>query len=419
MTEPTCTLVTRRTFLTGLGASVVLIACSGSDIAVLSPKERGGGLPVGSLGAPTDRVLVVVEMGGGNDGLSMVVPHGSDRYHDLRTSTRIENSIDLDGEIGLHPNLTGLADLYEAGEMAIVEGVGMPDPDLSHFTSMDRWWTGAAESTNRAGWLGRYLDGTVGFDDPLAGIVIGPGPTPAMLGDGSFTVAISDAGGLTPNVPDWIDDIDELMAMWKGFVPEAPTAVDLTPVQRAINASVDARDALSGALDPAPAGRTRPGRTGLTEQLRLAAQLIGSDVSPSVIYVHGFGDFDTHLEQTRRHGALMATLDEALTGFFGVLDANGQRDRVTVLTASEFGRRASDNGGGTDHGTANAQLVIGSSVRGGRYGESPSLTRLDSNSNLIHTVDFRSLYATVLDGWLETDHEAVLDGTFETLGLFT
>ena len=359
MTDPTCTLVTRRAFLTGLGATVALAACGGSNIAVLSPKERGGGLPTGSLGSRTDRVLVVVELGGGNDGLSMVVPHGSDPYHDLRRSTRIENPIDLDGEIGLHPNLHALAGMYGAGEVAIVEGVGMPNPDLSHFTSMDRWWTGTTDSVSRAGWLGRYLDGTVGFDDPLAGIVIGPGPTPAMLGDSSFTVAISDASGLTPDVPAWIDDVDELMAMWKGFVPEAPTMIDLSAVQRAIEASVEARESLGIALAP-PQRPSRGARgTDLSGQLEIAAQLIASDVSPSVIYVHGFGDFDTHLEQSRRHGDLMAALDEALAGFFDTVDSSGHRDRVTVLTTSEFGRRARDNGGGADHGTANAQLAIG------------------------------------------------------------
>ncbi len=418
MTDPSCNLVTRRTFLAGLGASVMLVACGGSQITVLSPKNRGAAPTVGSLGEPTDRVLVVIELGGGNDGLSMVVPHGNDRYHDLRTTTRVENPIDLDGEVGFHPNLTGLAGMYRAGEVAIVEGVGIPDPDLSHFTSMDRWWTGATDSTRRAGWLGRYLDGTVGYEDPLAGVVIGPGPTPAMLGDGSFTVAISDASGLTPNVPEWIDDVDELMAMWRGFVPEGPSAIDLTPIQRAIEASVNARDELGGALGSTSRRAGRPGRIDLTEQLRIAATLIASGVSPTVIYVHGFGDFDTHLEQPRRHGELMAALDEALQEFFRLLDAGGRRDRVTVLTASEFGRRARDNGGGTDHGTANAQLVIGSTVTGGRYGEAPSLTRLDANSNLIHTVDFRSLYATVLSNWLDADHETVLDGSFETLGLF-
>ena len=418
MTDDSCTLVTRRAFLTGLGATVALAACGGSNIVVLSPKEPGAGPPVGSLGRATDRTLVVVELGGGNDGLSMVVPHGSDRYHDLRRSTRIEHPIDLDGAIGLHPNLPVLADMYRTGDVAIVEGVGMPDPDLSHFTSMDRWWTGTTDSVSRAGWLGRYLDGTVGFEDPLAGIVIGPGPTPAMLGDGSFTVAISDASGLSPDVPEWIDDVDELMEMWKGFVPETPTAIDLSPVQRAIQASVEARHALQLALGPGERSTRRSRQNDLSEQLVLAAGLIASDIAPSVIYVHGFGDFDTHLEQTRRHGVLMAALDEALSAFFTVIDASGLGDRVTVLTTSEFGRRAGDNGGGTDHGTANVQFVIGAGVAGGRYGEPPSLTRLDANSNLVHTVDFRSLYASVLDGWLGSDHTQVLDGDFETLDLF-
>lgn len=418
MTDDSCTLITRRAFLTGLGATVALAACGGSNIVVLSPKERGAGPPIGSLGRPTDRTLVVVEMGGGNDGLSMVVPHGSARYHDLRRATRIENPIDLDGEIGFHPNLPGLADRYQAGDVAIIEGVGMPNPDLSHFTSMDRWWTGTTDSVSRAGWLGRYLDGTVGFEDPLAGIVIGPGPTPAMLGDGSFTVAISDASGLSPEVPEWIDDVDELMGMWKGFVPETPTAIDLSPVQRAIQASVEARDSLQLALGPGEPSTRRSRQNDLSEQLALAAGLIASDIAPSVIYVHGFGDFDTHLEQTRRHGDLMAALDGALSSFFTSIEASGLGDRVTVVTASEFGRRAADNGGGTDHGTANAQLVIGAGVTGGRYGEPPSLTRLDSNSNLVHTVDYRSLYASVLDGWLDSDHTQILDGDFETLDLF-
>ena len=153
MTTDGCTLVTRRTFLAGLGATVAIAACGGSNITVLSPKYRGSGMQMGSFGPPTERVLVVIELGGGNDGLSMVVPHASDRYHDLRRSTRIEEPIDLDGEIGLHPNLAGLADMYRNGDLAIVEGVGVPDPDLSHFTSMDRWWTAATDSVSRAGWL--------------------------------------------------------------------------------------------------------------------------------------------------------------------------------------------------------------------------------------------------------------------------
>ena len=418
MTDPNCTLVTRRTFLGALGSGVVLAACGGKTIALLSPEETVGAVPIESLGVATNRVLVVVELGGGNDGLSMVVPHGDDRYHDLRRSTRIENAIDLDGSIGFHPNLENLAARYGQGEVAIVEGVGMPDPDLSHFTSMDRWWTGAPTTSESAGWLGRYLDGTVGFDDPLAGIVIGPGPSRAMLGKASYTVAISDSTGLAPQVPDWIDNVDELVAMWGGFVPEDPTDIDLAPVQRAIEATVTARTELASVFGVGSASRSRRQPT-LTGQLELAAQLITSDRSPTVVYIHGYGDFDTHRDQVRRHGQLMAELDQALSGFFATLESAGHADRVTVLTASEFGRRAGDNGSGTDHGTVNAQLVIGAGVNGGRHGEPPSLTKLDTNSNLIHTVDYRSLYATLLSDWLESDSDEILDGAFERLPLLS
>lgn len=365
----------------------------------------------------TDRVLVVVELGGGNDGLSMVVPHANDKYHDLRRTTNIDNPIDLDGSIGFHPNMEGLASRYDSGQVAIVEGVGVPNPDLSHFTSMDRWWTGAPDSSDSAGWLGKYLDGTVGFTDPLAGVVIGPGPSPAMLGKASHTVAISDSSGLNPQVPDWIDDVDELVAMWSGFVPEDPSSIDLGPVQRAIEATVSARTELEVALGDGARRQSRRA-PGLTEQLQLAAQLIDSGSSPTVIYIHGFGDFDTHRDQTQRHGQLMGQLDTAVSTFLDTLEESGDADRVTILTASEFGRRASDNGSGTDHGTANAQLIIGPNVRGGRYGEAPSLAKLDRNSNLIHTVDYRSLYTTLLTDWLESDAGEVLAGSFEKLPIF-
>ena len=417
MTETTCPLITRRNFLTGLGSSVLLAACGGKTISLLGPQDTAGAVPVGGLGAMTDRVLVVVELGGGNDGLSMVVPHANDKYHDLRRTTNIDNPIDLDGSIGFHPNMEGLASRYDSGQVAIVEGVGVPNPDLSHFTSMDRWWTGAPDSSDSAGWLGKYLDGTVGFTDPLAGVVIGPGPSPAMLGKASHTVAISDSSGLNPQVPDWIDDVDELVAMWSGFVPEDPSSIDLGPVQRAIEATVSARTELEVALGDGARRQSRRA-PGLTEQLQLAAQLIDSGSSPTVIYIHGFGDFDTHRDQTQRHGQLMGQLDTAVSTFLDTLEESGDADRVTILTASEFGRRASDNGSGTDHGTANAQLIIGPNVRGGRYGEAPSLAKLDRNSNLIHTVDYRSLYTTLLTDWLESDAGEVLAGSFEKLPIF-
>ena len=163
------------------------------------------------------RTLVVVELGGGNDGLNTVVPHADPAYRRLRPTLGVNDPIDLDGQVGFDPNLAKLAARYRAGQVAIVEGIGYPDPDLSHFASMavlvERGSRAADVST---GWLGRYLDGTVGFDDPLAGVVIGTGPSPALLGDHSFATTIADTTGLQPRLPAWVDRPADLV---RGVVP--------------------------------------------------------------------------------------------------------------------------------------------------------------------------------------------------------
>lgn len=420
MREEICELVTRRQFITGLGSTMVLVACSGRSVSMFQPDptsilvDTTTSIPAGSLGAPTDRTLVVIEMGGGNDGLNMVVPHGMDSYFDLRRNIGVEAPIDLDGQVGLHPALAHVASEYESGRVALVEGVGIPDPDLSHFVSMASWWTGKPDSSDGTGWVGRYLDGTVGYTAPLAGIAIGPGPSRALLGNSSYAVAIRDETGLNPELPGWIDTSDELVGMWAGFAPGG--AVNETdPVRQAIGTAVAARDELALALEGTSRARTR--RPTLHNEMLLAARLIKSGIGPTVIYVHGFGDFDTHLDQAARHNDLMRQLDESLSAFWTVLGDDS--DKVAVLTASEFGRRPRENGSGTDHGTASSHMLIGPSVSGGRYGETPSLTALDTSGNLLHTVDYRTVYATVLDEWLGGDADSILDGAYERLGVFT
>ncbi len=432
--SPTCPIVTRRQFITGLGAAVSLGVAGGyglglwrKDPGVTNPVTATPAttapttLPIGSIGqSMAERTLVILEMGGGNDGLSMVVPHANDRYYDLRSSTAIGDPLELDNEIGLHPALVGLAARYEAGQVALIEGVGYPDPDLSHFVSMETWWTAHASGPTASGWLGRYLDAAAGPRQPLAGISIGPGPSRAMLGDTSFSVSIQDASGLSPAVAPWIDDVDELMGAWSGFAQAGPDEdPKLAPLRFAIASAAQARDQLAAAIGgEMEAGGRRRGRARVENFMGLAAQLVVALEEPSVIYVHGWGDFDTHQGQLNRHGDLMSQLDAALDGFWTTLDDAGAMEDVAVLTTSEFGRRALDNGSGTDHGTAGTQLLMGPGVRGGRYGEPPSLASLDPAGNVTHTVDFRSAYATVLDGWLGVDADTVLGGTFERLDVY-
>ena len=443
--SPTCAYATRRQFIAGLGATVSLGVVGGYAIGVWrnDPTAPTAGttarptVPPGTYGtAPGQKVLVVVEMGGGNDDLSMVVPHANSTYYDMRPSVAILDPIDLDGEVGLHPNLVWLASRYEADQLALIEGVGYPDPDLSHFVSMETWWTAFASGPTASGWLGRYFDGTVGQDNPLAGMTIGPGPSRAMLGDASFTVSIQDNTGLSPVAP-WIDNMDELMGAWAGF---APAGIDspglLAPVRDTIAYATQARGQLASAIEAATsmdlssgseamggdmsmmsdAGTAR--RPGLATYLQLAAQLVISPTSPTVIYVHGWGDFDTHENQSNRHDDMMLQLDQALSGFFGIVDAAGRADDVVVMTTSEFGRRVRDNGSGTDHGTASASMLIGVPVVGGRYGQPVDLSRLDTRGNPVHTIDFRSTYATVIDGWLEADANGILAADYERLPVF-
>jgi uncharacterized protein (DUF1501 family) len=434
-----CSSVTRRRFLAGLGASVAVASAGAYGISVWGRSPNGKGIPAagptttttttttsvppGTVVVSPDRTLIVIEMGGGNDGLNTVVPHSTGRYHDLRGELAIASPLDLDGEVGFHPTLTFLAERYADGDVAIVEGIGYPDPDLSHFASMANWWSGYPSGVGGTGWLGRYLDGTVGSDDPLAGVTIGPGPTPALLADAAMQISVQDMSGLSPRIPEWIDTRDELVGLWQGFAPapfDGTTTLDL--VRRAIAATADAQASVNGVLG-APAvssptsGRARR-RSDLEQSIEVAAALATSPVAPRVIYVHGWGDFDTHESQASRHEEMMQQLDLGLRTLFEAIDSAGVGNRVIVMTTSEFGRRPAFNGSGTDHGTAASHIVIGSSIRGGRYGETPSWSDLDRRGNLIHTVDFRSLYASILTGWLKAPATDLLGGEFETLPLW-
>jgi len=409
--------VSRRRFLTGLGVGATAAVAAGYGLTVWgdggagrASSSAGRRATPATLGGRDDRTLVVLELGGGNDGLNTVVPTADPAYRALRPTLGVSNAIALDDEIGLHPELAKLAARYHDGHVAIVEGIGYPDPDLSHFASLGYWWSGVPGESGGVGWLGRYLDGTVGAADPLAGISIGPVPSPALLGTQSFATSIADASGLQPTLPAWVGgtdggDVDDLVAAWGGFAPASPDPRTLMgEVQQAIAHTVLARRGLDRDL----AGFRPTGSTSVTGSLALAARLVASDRPPRVVYVSGLGDFDTHQGQAQRQPVLLRDLDAGLDSFFATVEAAGRADRALVMTVSEFGRRPGENGSGTDHGTAAPHFLIGSGVKGGRYGAPPSLTALDPHGNPVATTDFRSLYATVLAGWLDVDPFAVL-----------
>ncbi len=414
--------ISRRRFLTGLGVASTAAVAAGYGLTVWTDggSSSPSSAPTTTLGphlsGRDDRTLVVVELAGGNDGLNTVVPMTDPAYRALRPTLGVSDAIALDDSVGLAPELAKLAARYHDGRVAIVEGVGYPDPDLSHFASLATWWSGAPAATGTRGWLGRYLDATVGFDDPLAAVGIGPVPSPALLGSRSFATSIADATGLQPQLPSWVESPDDLVAAWSRFAPaDTDPTTALGAIEQAIRSTARARRDLAGRLVAPKGVGTDEGygqEQSATSALTLAAQLVVAEHAPRVIYVNGLGDYDTHQGEATRHPALMRDLDAGLDSFFGALEAAGVSDRAIVMTVSEFGRRPAENGSGTDHGTAAPQFLIGASVKGGRYGAPPSLTQLDDHGNLVATTDFRSLYATALQDWLGVEAESLIGSEF-------
>ncbi|HEY6318740.1 MAG TPA: DUF1501 domain-containing protein [Acidimicrobiia bacterium] len=419
--------LSRRDFLRRAGGGAAALVASGYVLRTwerAAPAAADVATPAaGTLPSIPGRTLVVLELSGGNDGLNTLVPHADPAYHQLRPTLGVTEPIDLDGQVGLHPSLTRLAARYHAGQVAVVEGLGYTPPDLSHFGSLEVWWT-AQRPDGSPGWLGSYLDATVGYEDPLAAIGLGGQPAPALLGQQSFATTIDDASGLQPRPPRWTGSTDTLVSSWSGF---APARIDTRPlvgqVERAVSLTAKARDRLDQVLSPsaAPTPRSQAGgaytASTVVDSLTLAAQLIKSPLAPRVVYVNGVGDFDVHEGEAQRQPALLSDVDQGIEALFTGLGSAA--DGVVLMTTSEFGRRVAENGSGTDHGTANVHFLVGPHVKGGRYGEPPSLTQLDANGNLVPSIDFRSHLATGL-GWLGvTDTHPVLGASFSPVPALT
>jgi uncharacterized protein (DUF1501 family) len=416
----------RRKFLTGLGLAGTVVAGGYALDTWGRPIAAGAASTTPKLAHKSGHTVVFVELAGGNDGIGTVIPYTDPNYRRLRPTLAIDNPLDLDGAVGLHPSLAKLAARYRAGQVAIVEGIGYPNNDLSHFASLANWWSGTPGHASSTGWLGRYLDQTVGFTDPLAGVVIGPGPSPALLGERSFATSISDATGLQPDAPAWITNPGTLAETWAKFTPSrADRSTLLGQVQAAVGLTSDARAELARTLSAAPSGATGDdssaaayGDGTAVGSLDLAARLVAGKEPPKVVYVTNLGDYDTHQGQAARQQALLDDLDGGLERFFTSVEAAGVADKVIVVTLSEFGRRAQENGSGTDHGAAGAHFIVGSKVKGGRYGQPTALGTLDARGNLPMAVDFRQVYATALEGWLGVDAEPILGPGFEPQAVF-
>jgi uncharacterized protein (DUF1501 family) len=399
----------RRRFLQALGLGVGGALVGPQALATLVPGWEEDLADAAAIG-PTDGVLVVILMAGGNDGLNMVVPTGDGAYYDKRGSVAVPaaGTHRVGPGVGLHSALGYVKQRYDAGHVAIVQGVGHPTPEFSHFGSMARWMHGLPGATGSTGWLGRWLDG-VGRADPFRAIALGPSVPLHVVG------ATTQATALDPSAAPFglaADANDERMLDVVRQLGSGPTG--LGPLGDAVASTTKVLLDTTKALAPTYAPKLPDGQ--LVKDLTLAARVVNADLGTRVVAVT-YGDFDSHGNELAMHGQRMAELDAGLKAFFATL-APAFAKRTTVMTFSEFGRTLGRNGSGTDHGNASASLVVGAGVAGGLKGAMPSLTSLTTAGHLIPTVDFRSVYATVLDRWLAADAAAVLGARYPALDLF-
>jgi uncharacterized protein (DUF1501 family) len=371
-----------------------------------------------ALAAPRtagNRILVVMELSGGNDGLNTLVPYADDAYYRHRPNLGIKAAKlrKIDDHYGFSPGMAGFERLYKDGRMAVVHGCGYDQPSFSHFTSMAYWHTAAPNSGGELGWVGKLADALQPKGEP------------------NFLVNIDETQSLAvrsrDHTPVVFDDPEKFVR--KGFYQErevfermADAGEAVNPAQRylldvarsAQDASVLVRDAWARYKTPVDYGV-------YPVDLKKVAALIDAGLSTRLYYVaYRHNAFDTHVHQSDLHARQLTYVSDAVQAFTQDLERIGRADDVTLLIFSEFGRRVPENTSlGTDHGTANYMFLVGKPVKGGHYGKPVSLTQLDAGDNLFHTSDFRRVYATAIEGWMGYEDSApLLGGRFERFPVF-
>jgi uncharacterized protein (DUF1501 family) len=383
------------------------------------------------------KIFIVCQLAGGNDGLNTVIPYSDDRYHALRPRIGFQDSeltsTIISNQFALHPSMTALKGLYDAGKVAIVLGVGDPNGTLSHFTQMDIWQDANPNNAlGSEGWLGRYADHALAGQSGLSAVSVG-GTLPKSFFSNKVVI---------PNIANFNDlqfQTDgkyangraNQMAVFNNAYgsrtfPDGTYISSLTSV---------GADAVNGAAQIKTATATYRAKvtypnTGLANGFQMLASIITTIPQSSLLYV-SMGGFDNHAVEigmpgdlnnrlVGAHASLLKQFSDAIKAFYDDMTAFGLADNIVIMTWSEFGRRAGDNASnGTDHGTASPQFVIGNPVKGGAlYGAQPSLaaTSLDTGGNMQVAVDFRSMYATILDGWLGADSQMILGARYNNLG---
>ena len=400
----------RRHLLTTLG--------SATGLALLAAHAPGlaQGLPQRATEA-ADRILILIELKGGNDGLNTVVPYADSQYAALRTSLALNPAdlLKIDSSTGLHPELKALLPLWEKNELAIIQGVGYPQPNLSHFRSIEIWESASnANETLDQGWVARAMK--AGYGSEVAGGVSETRFTAegVLIGMNDFG-PLAGARAVSLNNPE-------------AFVNQSRLASPLPATGNAalhylLQVENNISQAASGLraekyefVTPFPQGAFGNGVRAAAQVVASQRSRVGTGHGGVPVITLSLGSFDTHQNQLTSHANLLRQLGEGIAALQGALTELGAWDRALVMTFSEFGRRPrKNNSNGTDHGTAAPHFVAGGAVRGGLYGRAPDLTRLDAAQNLLYTTDFRQLYATVAKNWWGINPETVVRGRFDLL----
>lgn len=409
-------LSSRRRFLQATVGSSTLVSCGLSVPHFLARSAMAAGSqPIGDAG----NVLVVIQLSGGNDGLNTVVPYADDGYGRNRFSLRVPAGqvLKINGQVGLHNRMTGMHKLLDEQRLAIVQGVGYPNPNRSHFRSMDIWHSAQPKLERpRDGWLGRSLEhgrSQAGVDVPA--LHLGGDESPLALSSRQLAVpSIQSTDSFRLRTSDGSLPLSTLRQLAEIRRPAANNLLDF--VCRSTLNAYAASQQVQEAVSHEKTASDYPANFELARKLKTIAQLIDAGLKTRIYYVSLAG-FDTHANQAQTHGNLLAELSQSLAAFINDLAARGHLDRVLVLSFSEFGRRVRENASqGTDHGTAAPVFLAGGKVQAGLIGKHPSLSDLDQGDLKFHT-DFRSVYAAILDRWLGCPSQAVLGEKFSPVAI--
>lgn len=424
---------TRREFIKKSGFTMVTLGLASQSFFRHMNMAANSALTRAAALSPNDNILVIIQLAGGNDGLNMVIPQSgqlNSLYHRQRKTLAIRDAdilpvgVDAAGNpLGFHPRLRPMKNLYDQGHVGIIQSVGYPNPNRSHFTSMDIWHSASPGRPKTTGWLGDYLDlGCPSCQNHLIAASVGDAVLPlSLIANRTAVPAIESIEDykvqIDQNFPgDATNKIQTFLALNREGAPERVfyERIRLTALDAASSADTVQAAVKNYVENPAIAYNSE---NPLAQALKQVAQLLAGNLGTKILYVT-IGGFDTHTKQKDDHAALLSYFADAVETFYRDLKRLGKDDKVLMMSWSEFGRKVRENENqGTDHGASGPQFVIGTPVKGGLFGEHPSLDRLDDDEGTIFSIDFRSIYATILEKWLGVDSREILGGSFELLKL--